>query len=118
MTDSNRRRSPRFAVNLSVTVLSLDKTGKPIAFTTKNISETGLLVQSQSNFVTEVNEQYELMLYLHKVDHTQNIRFKIKIVHQDKADHIHGMHIVSIDAENRTKLKKLIQQITQISSTK
>ena len=111
MNSLNRRRAPRYTVKLSVTVLSLDQAGTPIAFTTKNISESGLLVQSQSNFTAEIGEQFELVLFLHKIDHQQNIRFKIEIVHQDKADHIHGMQICSIIDDEREKLQNLISQI-------
>jgi c-di-GMP-binding flagellar brake protein YcgR len=110
----NRRRDPRFTVNLSATVLSYAQSGERIAFTTKNISASGLLVQSNAEFVGKVHEEYQMVLYLNKSDQDQNIHFTAEIVHQDESDHIHGMRIKKISPAEMQKLEQFINQIDEL----
>lgn len=108
----NRRRAPRFSVNLSVTVITEAAAGT-IAFVTKNISATGLLVQSPQGFGGTVGDEFKLTIFLDRARQESNISFQARIVHQDTSDHIHGMEITTIAEGESVKLIQFIENIAE-----
>ena len=108
----NRRRAPRFSLNLSITVMTASGSDR-VAFVTKNISTTGILVQSSHTFGGRVGDEYDLIMFIDKADQDLNISFTARIVHQDTADHIHGMEIITIEEHESVKLIQLIENVAE-----
>lgn len=112
MTLINRRQTQRFSIRMNITVFTSTQAGGQLAFTTKNISESGLLVQSEATFNGKIGQHLDLLLYISKTSPSHNISFTAEIIHQDIHDHIHGLKIVNIKTEEKKKLDKFIKEIS------